>query len=125
MDVRFSKERIFATTNESSLMVSSEILCSVMTPSCSVAHNLILAHAYAVKLYREESQPTQQGTIGITLDSGWYMPYDEGNESQSSFANYALIYHRSESIRMITEDVEAVRQAFAARLGKVSAFSRP
>jgi len=42
-----------------------------------VAHNLILAHAYAVKLYREEFKQPQGGFIGITLDCVWYMPYDQ------------------------------------------------
>ncbi|KAI0371234.1 beta-glucosidase 1A [Pilatotrama ljubarskyi] len=46
-----------------------------------VAHNLILAHAYAVKVYREEFQQSQGGQIGITLDCHWQMPYDDSPES--------------------------------------------
>lgn len=42
-----------------------------------VAHNLILAHAYAVKLYREEYKAAQGGQIGITLDCHWQIPYDD------------------------------------------------
>lgn len=45
----------------------------------SVGHNLILAHAFSVKLYRENYQKVQGGTIGISLDCPWYMPYDEND----------------------------------------------
>ncbi|KAK7047906.1 Beta-glucosidase 1B [Paramarasmius palmivorus] len=44
-----------------------------------VAHNVLLAHASAVKLYRNEFAPKQGGKIGITLDCVWYMPWDENN----------------------------------------------
>ena len=52
-------------------------------PSClySVGHNLILAHAYAVKLYREQYKPSQGGQIGITLDLHWQLPWDDSPES--------------------------------------------
>ncbi|KAI0711358.1 beta-glucosidase 1A [Earliella scabrosa] len=46
-----------------------------------VAHNLILAHAYAVKLYREEFKSTQGGQIGITLDCHWQQPWDDSPEN--------------------------------------------
>ncbi|CDO75757.1 hypothetical protein BN946_scf184921.g33 [Trametes cinnabarina] len=45
-----------------------------------VAHNLILAHAYAVKAYREEFKAVQGGQIGITLDCHWQIPYDDSPE---------------------------------------------
>ncbi|XP_052179935.1 beta-glucosidase 12-like [Diospyros lotus] len=38
-------------------------------------HHLILAHAKAVKLYKEKYQATQKGQIGITLVSQWMLPY--------------------------------------------------
>ncbi|KAI0938619.1 Beta-glucosidase 1A [Taiwanofungus camphoratus] len=46
-----------------------------------VAHNLILAHAYAVKLYRDEFKAVQGGQIGITLDCHWQLPYDDSPEN--------------------------------------------
>ncbi|CCM00730.1 uncharacterized protein FIBRA_02770 [Fibroporia radiculosa] len=46
-----------------------------------VAHNLILAHAYAVKLYRDSFKASQGGQIGITLDCHWLMPYDDSPEN--------------------------------------------
>lgn len=47
----------------------------------SAGHNLILAHAYAVKLYREEFKPTQGGQIGITLNGDMSTPWDNSPES--------------------------------------------
>lgn len=39
-------------------------------------HNLLLAHAKAVKVYRSEFKPSQNGVIGITLNSNWSEPKD-------------------------------------------------
>ncbi|XP_078178475.1 beta-glucosidase 31-like isoform X2 [Carex rostrata] len=39
-----------------------------------VAHNLLLAHASAVSLYREKYQVEQQGKIGITILANWFEP---------------------------------------------------
>lgn len=55
----------------------------LILPTGSVAHSLIIAHARAVKLYREEFKQTQGGQIGITLDCGWHLPYDDSPESES------------------------------------------
>lgn len=49
----------------------------------SVTHNLILAHAYTVKAFREKFQPRYGGKIGITLDTPAYLPWDESPESKS------------------------------------------
>ncbi|KIJ63193.1 glycoside hydrolase family 1 protein [Hydnomerulius pinastri MD-312] len=46
-----------------------------------VAHSMLLAHGYAVKLYREQFQPQQKGTIGITLDSSWFEPLTNTQEN--------------------------------------------
>ena len=48
----------------------------------SVGHHLILSHAYACKLYREQFQGTQGGTIGITLNGDMAIPYDDSPESE-------------------------------------------
>ncbi|EKM56612.1 glycoside hydrolase family 1 protein [Phanerochaete carnosa HHB-10118-sp] len=49
-----------------------------------VAHNIILAHAHAVKLYRDEFKEKQGGQIGITLDSTWLIPYDDTDASKEA-----------------------------------------
>ncbi|KAJ3544061.1 hypothetical protein NM688_g5783 [Phlebia brevispora] len=51
-----------------------------------VSHNLILAHAYAVKLYREEYKVKQGGQIGITLDAHWLVPYDDSPQNVEATA---------------------------------------
>ncbi|XP_015693049.2 beta-glucosidase 22-like isoform X1 [Oryza brachyantha] len=40
-----------------------------------VAHNLILAHASAVRLYRDKYQVKQKGVVGINLYSYWSYPF--------------------------------------------------
>jgi beta-glucosidase/6-phospho-beta-glucosidase/beta-galactosidase len=49
-----------------------------------VGHHIILAHAQACKMYKEEFKPTQKGTIGITLNGDWAEPWDDSPESESS-----------------------------------------
>ncbi|PNX82379.1 beta-glucosidase d4, partial [Trifolium pratense] len=39
------------------------------------SHNQLLAHAAAVKLYRTKYQDSQNGSIGITLNSLWFLPF--------------------------------------------------
>ncbi|KAJ6601188.1 beta-glucosidase [Mycena vulgaris] len=54
-----------------------------------VGHSVILAHAHAVKLYREEFKSKQGGQIGITLNGDWQMPYDDSPENVEA-AQHAL-----------------------------------
>ncbi|XP_057850019.1 beta-glucosidase 12 [Cryptomeria japonica] len=70
--------------------------CSKSVGNCSagnsaietyiVAHNLLLSHAAAVKLYRDKYQKTQKGSIGITLATHWFLPHSnslvDGNASR-------------------------------------------
>eukprot|EP01018_Ginkgo_biloba_P033175 Gb_35946 [translate_table: standard] len=39
------------------------------------AHNMLLSHAAAVRVYKRKYQASQNGSIGITLNSGWILPY--------------------------------------------------
>lgn len=48
----------------------------------SVGHSVIVSHAYAAKLYREEFKQSQGGQIGITLNGDWALPYDNSQESE-------------------------------------------
>lgn len=54
-----------------------------------VGHSVILSHAYAVRLYREEFKAAQGGQIGITLNGDWAMPYDDGPQNVEA-AQHAL-----------------------------------
>ena len=49
-----------------------------------VAHNLLLSHAAAVKLYREKYQASQKGIIGITLISHWFLPFSNSKQDQDA-----------------------------------------
>ncbi|XP_057866013.2 beta-glucosidase 13-like isoform X1 [Cryptomeria japonica] len=42
-----------------------------------VAHNLILSHAAAVRVYKRKYQAVQKGLIGITINSDWILPYSK------------------------------------------------
>ncbi|KAF5328439.1 hypothetical protein D9619_013252 [Psilocybe cf. subviscida] len=54
-----------------------------------VGHSIILAHAHAVKIYREQFKPTQKGLIGITLNGDWAIPWDNSPENIDA-AQHAL-----------------------------------
>ncbi|XP_048426094.1 beta-glucosidase 12-like isoform X2 [Pyrus x bretschneideri] len=47
------------------------------TEPYTVTHNQLLAHATAVKLYKDKYQACQNGTIGITVVSYWFEPASE------------------------------------------------
>lgn len=42
-----------------------------------VGHNMLLAHAAAVDIYKQKYQKLQKGSIGITLVAVWIVPYSE------------------------------------------------
>ncbi|EJD01909.1 glycoside hydrolase family 1 protein [Fomitiporia mediterranea MF3/22] len=49
-----------------------------------VGHNVLLAHANAVNIYRRDYKPHQRGVIGITLNGDWAIPYDDAPENIES-----------------------------------------
>ncbi|KAK9476944.1 glycoside hydrolase superfamily [Lipomyces japonicus] len=52
-----------------------------------VGHNLLLSHAYAVKLYREKFQlPNKK--IGISINVNWGEPWDESEESRAASQDF-------------------------------------
>ncbi|XP_054817080.1 vicianin hydrolase-like [Prosopis cineraria] len=62
------------------------------TEPYTVAHNLLLAHAAAVGLYRTRYQVSQRGQIGITLDSCRMIPKYETPANREA-ANRALDFY--------------------------------
>ncbi|KAG8379125.1 hypothetical protein BUALT_Bualt07G0055600 [Buddleja alternifolia] len=56
----------------------------------TVARNLLLCHAEAVHVYRSKFQASQQGKIGIVLNSHWYVPLDENSEDDKAAARRAV-----------------------------------
>lgn len=50
----------------------------------TVTHHLLLAHAAAVRLYKEKYQSSQGGQIGITLISHWFEPYSNSEADQTA-----------------------------------------
>ncbi|KAF7142656.1 hypothetical protein RHSIM_Rhsim05G0067300 [Rhododendron simsii] len=55
-----------------------------------VARNLLLAHAAAVKLYKDNFQEIQKGQIGIVLVSNWFLPWDADSEEDEATVRRAL-----------------------------------
>ncbi|XP_056169441.1 beta-glucosidase 12-like isoform X2 [Syzygium oleosum] len=49
-----------------------------------VSHYQLLAHAAAVKLYRDKYQKSQKGKIGITLVSQWMVPYSSAKQNKNA-----------------------------------------
>ncbi|XP_027929754.1 beta-glucosidase 24-like [Vigna unguiculata] len=45
-----------------------------------VTHNLLLSHAAAVDVYRNEFKESQNGMMGITIIANWYEPYTDAAE---------------------------------------------
>lgn len=54
-------------------------------------HNLLLAHANAVRVYREEFHDEQKGKIGITLNISWAEAKDDTEECKKA-ANTDLLF---------------------------------
>lgn len=55
-----------------------------------VGHNLLLAHANAVKIYREEFAAKDKGVIGITLNGDAAYPWDANDPLDVEAANRKL-----------------------------------
>ncbi|KAI4317953.1 hypothetical protein L6164_025773 [Bauhinia variegata] len=51
-----------------------------------VAHNILRAHSEAVQVYKNKYKASQNGEIGITLDSMWAVPYsNEKKDRKAAF----------------------------------------
>lgn len=59
------------------------------TEPFTVGHTELLAHAHAAKMYREDFQSQQKGTVGITLHGNWSEPWDENSNLDQAAAERA------------------------------------
>lgn len=57
-----------------------------VVPVCRACHNLLKAHAAAVKTYRTWYQPSQQGKIGLTTNVVWGEPLTNSAEGERRHA---------------------------------------
>ncbi|KAL5760558.1 hypothetical protein ACOSQ2_019396 [Xanthoceras sorbifolium] len=62
------------------------------TEPYTVSHHLLLAHAAAVKLYRDKYQMSQKGQIGITLNCAWIVPLNSESEADHKAASRSLSF---------------------------------
>ncbi|CAL8177213.1 unnamed protein product [Prunus armeniaca] len=49
-----------------------------------VTHHQLLAHAAAVKLYKDKYQASQKGSIGITLNTDWFVPVSDEKKDKDA-----------------------------------------
>ncbi|KAL9260114.1 Vicianin hydrolase-like protein [Drosera capensis] len=56
------------------------------TEPYQVMHNLLLAHASAVKLYKHRYQESQKGVIGLTTSCNWFTPFSNSTEDLNAAA---------------------------------------
>lgn len=56
--------------------------CNPWTEPYIAAHNLLLAHASAVRVYRQHFKSVQKGRIGITLNSDWREPLPNSDHTK-------------------------------------------
>ncbi|TQD91665.1 hypothetical protein C1H46_022729 [Malus baccata] len=54
-----------------------------------VAHHFLLAHAHAIKVYKTKYQASQEGMIGITLATNWFVPVSNAMRHRNA-ANRSL-----------------------------------
>ncbi|CAI0439010.1 unnamed protein product [Linum tenue] len=104
------KVKHWATINEANLFVDMAYIrgwyppshCSPPFGKCSAGnsdveplialHNMILAHGKAVKIYRQEFQGKQGGSIGIVLHAMWYEPLRANNELDQQAVTRGLAF---------------------------------
>ncbi|KAF3969682.1 hypothetical protein CMV_006543 [Castanea mollissima] len=78
------------------IVLSSSEIGSEREPFVA-AHNIILAHAAAVQIYRTKYQKEQEGSIGIVLHAAWFEPISNSTpdklaaeRAQTFFLNWFL-----------------------------------
>jgi beta-glucosidase len=56
------------------------------------AHNALIAHGLAVKTYREKYQRVQRGKIGMTISSGFAVPFNTSEPKDIEAVNIAVAF---------------------------------
>ncbi|KAI4324293.1 hypothetical protein L6164_023844 [Bauhinia variegata] len=84
-----------------------------------VSHNLLLAHAAAVQVYKTKYQESQKGVIGITINTDWYVPFSDKKEDEEA-ALRALDFSFGWYVTPLTsgEYPETMRSLVKSRLPK-------
>lgn len=86
------------------------------------SHHLLLAHAYAVDVYRKKFRKTQKGVIGITLNSEWWEPASDSAEDRQAALrgmNFTLDIY-AQPIWGDGEYPKSIRDAAGTRLPRFS-----
>ncbi|XP_058779382.1 beta-glucosidase 12-like isoform X2 [Vicia villosa] len=88
-----------------------------------VAHNQLLAHAYAVNVYKTQYQASQKGKIGITLVSHWIMPlYDTKLDHQAAQRGIDFMFGWFMDPLTLGDYPSSMRSLVGGRLPKFSAY---
>ncbi|CAL9768055.1 unnamed protein product [Musa acuminata subsp. burmannicoides] len=85
--ITFNEPLIFSTMGYATGQTAPGRCTPILVGNCTagnsgrepyvVAHHQLLAHAAAVKLYRDKYQGSQKGRIGITLTTTWFIPLSD------------------------------------------------
>lgn len=84
IDIAFQFPSSKATSKQAADFAGAPKRGNASTEPYIVSHHQLLAHAAAVKLYREKYQRRQKGKIGITLVSNWAVPYHNTKEDRDA-----------------------------------------
>eukprot|EP00253_Pinus_taeda_P032356 PITA_32356 len=87
-----------------------------------VAHNLLLAHSAAVKIYRTKYQAKQKGSIGIALVMSWVVPYSKKSLADQQAAQRAIDFRIGWYLDPLTSGKypDSMRRLVGARLPRFS-----
>ncbi len=74
------------------------------------AHNVLKCHARAYRLYERTYKSTQNGFVGITIDSGWYVPLDPNNALDVAATERTLQFKVNVKIKEINFGIVKMNQ---------------
>ncbi|GAB2287959.1 hypothetical protein Dimus_022309 [Dionaea muscipula] len=88
------------------------------TEPYQVTHHQILAHASAVRLYKQRYQAFQKGIIGVSIDSNWYIPLNQTSAADIKAASRAFDFNTAWILDPITfgDYPESMRSIVGSRL---------